>query len=284
MLGVPGVDAKIDRAWDQTHLLTRDITDFCDAQEQLIRHHRDSAGQTWRFEGETPSAPIEYSVRVGEIVHDLRSALDRFVHELVLVNGEEPGRCNGFPIFLVESTYRDMAERKLKGVSESARQAIELHQPFQRPGNAGYTLWLLEAMSDHDKHGTLSMDVVVKQKAGSTVARGDPGEGAGSTYPRPLAKNRTLLRVDDPDVEYDVEFVTNVQFGYASSPQPSSRDALPRTYQELLTAVAKYGPAGRSVVSTLIDLVGDVNVLLADLCGRTGILASPVPDGEAARE
>jgi hypothetical protein len=40
-----------------------------------------------------------WGVRIGEFLHDLRSALDNLVWQLVLLNGETPGDHNQFPIF-----------------------------------------------------------------------------------------------------------------------------------------------------------------------------------------
>lgn len=40
-----------------------------------------------------------WGVRIGEFLHDLRSALDNLVWQLVLANGENPGDHNQFPIY-----------------------------------------------------------------------------------------------------------------------------------------------------------------------------------------
>ena len=265
MVEMEGVHAKFERADEQAYLLATDIDAFCKSQKQLIRHHRNSQGQVWRYEGDTPTVPPQYPARAAEIVHNLRSALDHFVWQLVLANGKEPGPWSGYPISRLESSYREMVEHQLKGVSERAKQAIELHQPFQPPGGLGYHLWLLDVVNNLAKRRTLNMVVTVAEGSRSPDRR------------RPLAKDMTLMRTDDSHTDYDVDLLIDVVFGYFGPPQSSSRGAPEGSWLGLLASVEQYGPVNQQVVTTLYDLVGDIRMLMVELCGWTGLPAPPMP-------
>jgi hypothetical protein len=63
-----------------------------------------------------------WGVRVGEFAHDLRSALDNLVWQLVLVNGKEPGDHNQFPIYTEANKPPGPTRLKaLKGVRGATR-------------------------------------------------------------------------------------------------------------------------------------------------------------------
>ncbi len=86
--------------------------------------HEDADEQVWVFRGSTPNVPIEWFIRLGEILYNLRSALDHLVWQLVLANGKTPGRDNSFPIIKNEDDWQTQKTGKrwmLKGVSQSAK-------------------------------------------------------------------------------------------------------------------------------------------------------------------
>ena len=63
---------------DEIERLAKDIADSCEAQRALFSEELrpDFGDKIWVFRGETPIVPIEYSIRLGEIIYNLRSALD----------------------------------------------------------------------------------------------------------------------------------------------------------------------------------------------------------------
>ncbi len=105
MTDFKGMSAKIGRACDQIEALEADMDGFCTNIKQSIVHeiNKDAGKQAWVYRGATPDVPIEWSVRIGEILYNLRSALDHLVWQLVLANGQEPGRDNQFAIVDDES-------------------------------------------------------------------------------------------------------------------------------------------------------------------------------------
>jgi hypothetical protein len=90
---------------------------------------------------------------IGEIAHDLRSALDNLVSQLVILNGESPTKRNQFPIFAVPAEYAQKVGSYLRGTTPIARTLIEALQPYHAGnGSRSHPLWLLAELSNQDKH------------------------------------------------------------------------------------------------------------------------------------
>ena len=160
-----GVQAKLKRAREGLQNLELDIDRFCKFQGCQIDHciSKEAGKQTWTYRGD-PQVPIEFSVRVGEIVYNLRSALDHLVWQLVLANGNDPGDRNEFPIFHDQTKYLNAVKRKLKGVSLGAQSTIKAYQPFQKHGGIGSQLWMLHGRSNIDKHRHLNMSLRLRSR------------------------------------------------------------------------------------------------------------------------
>ena len=122
------VDAKIERARSELRMLKADIATSCEERARLIVREDCGQQERWVYRGDSPKAPIQWSVRTGEFAHNLRSSLDHLVWQLVLANGRCPGRHTGFPI-------QDQANPKkfksnLRGVSLTATEYIKIVQPY----------------------------------------------------------------------------------------------------------------------------------------------------------
>ena len=131
MTNFKGIHAKISRASDQIDSLKADMDRFCENIRRSIvpEVHKEADEQVWVYRGETPNGPIEWSVRLGEILYNLRSALDHLVWQLVLANEQTPGRRNAFPIVNDECDWK-RATRQLEGVAPEDQQIIRYLQPF----------------------------------------------------------------------------------------------------------------------------------------------------------
>jgi hypothetical protein len=74
-----------------------------------------------------------WGVIAGEILHNLRSALDNLIWQLVLLNGRTPGRHNQFPI-CIEPPKPGALGGVLRGVYADHRVLIEDLQPYRGSG------------------------------------------------------------------------------------------------------------------------------------------------------
>ena len=116
-----GIHAKLFRAEQQTQKIIDEADTLRKKVEQgIVREvHGDIDQQVWIYRGEMPNPLIEWSILIGEILYNLRSALDHLVWQLVLANGQTPGRHNEFLIAVDQQTWLQGKGRALKGVSSS---------------------------------------------------------------------------------------------------------------------------------------------------------------------
>jgi len=116
------------------------------------------------------SPPLRFSVICGDTVHNLRSALDHLVWQLVLSEGRKrPGSRNFFPIYTdFDDFIREVRSRKkksrpgpLEGINPKgdAWTFIEDLQPYKRRelgmDPRAHQLAVLNRLSNTDKHRTL---------------------------------------------------------------------------------------------------------------------------------
>lgn len=126
-----------------------------------------------RFTDGVEPPPLTLGVILGEVVHNLRAALDNLVFELAgLPAGNRRGQ-TAWPIAENSDDYlippregeASMRERMLEGVPEGARQMIDALQPFEPlddvlaaswggPNDVGekHPLRMLRVLSNADKH------------------------------------------------------------------------------------------------------------------------------------
>ena len=94
-------------------------------QHGIVREVREDVDkQVWVYRGEVPTAPISWSVSFGEILYNLRSSLDHLVWQLVLANGQTPGRHNAFPITNDAQGWEKVKENPLNGVNSRHKSMI----------------------------------------------------------------------------------------------------------------------------------------------------------------
>lgn len=128
--------------------------------------------------------PLHLGVIVGEIAHNVRSALDHLAWELVEMSGGNPGKHTGFPIFTSPTKWKTRVQdpylrpnkfrRKspLKGIRQDIYDDIEELQPYKRKGGFSpgrQRLAELAWLNNADKHRTLHIAYGVVSDADITV-------------------------------------------------------------------------------------------------------------------
>ena len=111
-------------------------------------------------EFEAPKAVDDWTVLLGEYVHNIRSALDNLAFALARIENDppkDPGKI-AFPIFLEKSKFENNGRDKLSQLPEKAAKLIGMLQPFTRDGSAQHgtpesdALLLINNLSNSDKH------------------------------------------------------------------------------------------------------------------------------------
>lgn len=164
-------EAKVERAFE--HLKT--------LQRELPAEYRKRGPYSVRF---TPVDPQtgwcemvlvpnprkpRFGVIVGDIVHNLRSALDYLVTALADASSADPTKKRQFPIFLKETEYRGsvgtLANAKADGPLDGIRHGlglIEQLQPYHtQPNPRSDALFLVHRFSNADKHREIAATVSI---------------------------------------------------------------------------------------------------------------------------
>jgi hypothetical protein len=108
--------------------------------------------------------PDWISLIVGDVLYNLRSALDHLVCQLAIRNGREDRcRCTQFPIF--KSTPKKMSDFRdyIRPAGQDAMTIIEGLQPYKRGDEetaAAEDLWVLSELNNIDKHRLIILTAV----------------------------------------------------------------------------------------------------------------------------
>jgi hypothetical protein len=163
-IDLSGCLAKIARASEHRHSLDEAIRTHINSGPYGVVGYlnRDAGHKVVEFAVYKPH-PVEWSIIVGDIVHNLRSALDHLVYEL---SGRKGG--TAFPIFTSSDDYlvpncRGVSQRdtKLAGVPKRDRATIDSYQPYQRGKQVARSdpLALLASLNNADKHRVINAAV-----------------------------------------------------------------------------------------------------------------------------
>jgi hypothetical protein len=164
MAALDGIRAKIDRAIEQLDSLETEAKATLERDPVPITQDRNAEG--WNVLRMAPiTLPLRWTIIMGEIIHDLRSALDHLIWQLVLANNQVPSRANQFPVFS-EGTVptwasKDWKQRKaswaraLQGVHLDDVALIKALQPYKRRDRLRFVpIEVLTLFSNTDKHQT----------------------------------------------------------------------------------------------------------------------------------
>jgi hypothetical protein len=167
-----------------------------------------------------PSLPPRIGAIIGDICHNLRSALDHLAYQLVLfprVDSGEPKTAENaiqFPIFLKESKYNDSG---ISGADTRAKAVIRFRQPF---GDPNHVLWLLHELNNRDKHRLL---LVIAHQMTPGVLDASLFEQVWLRDPGPAVDNAQLARFRFPTgYEPDVDVGLYVSFVITFADGPAS--------------------------------------------------------------
>jgi hypothetical protein len=189
MHSLDGSHLKVRRAKSEIKRLASAEEAFRrDADYRAVKaefNHQDGK-QVYRIKIGAAPDPM-WGIYAGEIAHNLRSALDGLVHQLVLHNCKTPTTNTQFPIFLVGHTTRKREGRNtliphfegmeladgrhmIQFVSKPHQAMIERLQPYKRgQGRAiglgkSNVLYLLKELNNADKHRLVQ---VIESRAGA---------------------------------------------------------------------------------------------------------------------
>lgn len=180
--------AKLDRADRHLEELAMKVRMFYDEHDFGFTGVHDAKRGVYTVYPCIPAEPpMEWGAIVGDFVHNLRSALDLLMWQLVLARGGKPSRRTQFPIFERRADYRLRGRLMIAGVARGDRGMIECLQPFRemrRPLAGAHPLAQLARLANADKHQEMPPSTMgwglTKGAQQSEIERWRPNADAGS--------------------------------------------------------------------------------------------------------
>lgn len=166
----PLVDAraKLDRARLHIGDLNSQRTSFLEAKPyDVTPEYYTEKDMTVYFLDRFTPVPTTLPLIIGDAVHNLRSALDIAAWTAYRADHTDAGRHIYFPIGQDATTYASESERKLKGVKQSFKDAIDGSKPY---GGGNDLLFGLHRLDLADKHQLLITPVICVGKIGMKLS------------------------------------------------------------------------------------------------------------------
>jgi len=149
------VRVKIERAKEHLADFEAQAETFRDAYTHVVGTKTDPKTlQAFQYFAKLPISRFEVLAIAGDILQNLRSALDHLAFQLVEAGqcrplGEKVGKRIAFPITEKATEYQGLKARRMKGARKAAIKAIDALKPY-KGGNLA--LWPLHYVNNVDKH------------------------------------------------------------------------------------------------------------------------------------
>lgn len=149
---IPPYRLKIERAKRHIRELAAEVQTFLASQPYEIFAEDDaSAGQRHYKVRVKACVPAEWSMIIGDVIHNARSALDLLMVEVVKFC--DPNRVSYNHVYFVIRESKEEFEKalpeKIKGASAEARRIIEDLKPYKGGDEAFYMLHQLDVADKH---------------------------------------------------------------------------------------------------------------------------------------
>jgi hypothetical protein len=102
-----GILAKLDRADEHLESIETEVARFLYGKPYEVVGELNEEDRAWYFILRVHrEPPVRLATLIGDTAHNLRSALDHLVWQLVEISGGTAGTTNAFPITLYEKDWR----------------------------------------------------------------------------------------------------------------------------------------------------------------------------------
>lgn len=216
---------KLARADEHLKALNNEVATFLQIRPYEVVTKKDiPAGNLCAQVVYRHSPPARLLILIGDVLYNLRSALDHLAWSLT---GAQADRRTEFPIFREESEFFNRRREKIHDMPTAAQAVIESLQPYK--GVHGLPpesepLWLLQQLGIEDKHHTLNLvaagvDVRVDVSTGSHPAYGLTGR----TGYLPLEDGAEIYRIPLPANPSQLQDYSHPTFDVALDPKGPGR-------------------------------------------------------------
>lgn len=139
---------------------SKEYRDFIQSHYRLVKESTADGKQIIKLRI-SKQIPDEWGLKIGDIIHNLRSSLDLLVTDLLIANGNNPNEISGFPVSKSENVYLKEGIKKIDGIGDSAKAVIKKMKPY-KDGNPA--IWELHQLDIINKHRVI-IPVVSENKA-----------------------------------------------------------------------------------------------------------------------
>lgn len=174
-LQIDSVKAKLQHAEGYLNSIESEVKSWMNDHPYSIARQTNSDSTRYSLILQINKEPAlqRWSLVIGDIVHNLRCALDHLVYAIAIhESGQDPppsGNKLMFPICDTSDLFRNESNRRLVTLSDRVRTVIETVQPYNRPHlELPPLLAILRDLNNTDKHRLLHL-------AYSAVSMGDIG-------------------------------------------------------------------------------------------------------------
>lgn len=160
-----GAWTKLDRVYNQLQWFNTEVETFLRSKPYEVLRELDEATETiyLRCHLKQP-CPDLWSVVIGEIARNLRSALDYAVCEATLFQGKAITTMTQFPITQDLAKFPAEQKKRIPDVGSKCIALVKSLQPFSNGGGAAHPLVQLRALSNFDKHRAISVALMSATK------------------------------------------------------------------------------------------------------------------------
>jgi hypothetical protein len=193
-----GPRLKLDRAKSHLDDLVEAIKRFyeTDPYDGVVKDNPETQRREFTVTQADP-LPDELALISGDVIHNLRSALDHLIWQLIIANGGKPNENAAFPIWRSESKFKSSRPGYAKGVSKQALDLLYGLKPYKGGNDA---LWRIHKLDIVDKHRLL-LTVAMRHESVILDLGGMANKLLGSDVkwdPMPIALNpaeRQIIKV-----------------------------------------------------------------------------------------
>jgi len=127
---------------------------FLSTNPYKISTRRNDAGKLVYYLSDVADAPAELSLIAGDVIQNLRSALDHLTYDLWLkeANGQSGQTKIYFPIDKDQASYDSNKARRTRGISAQSLAIIDSLRPYSGGNDV---LWRIHTLNNRDKHRLL---------------------------------------------------------------------------------------------------------------------------------
>jgi hypothetical protein len=174
--------SKVVRAKKHIEDLSSALKGFWELADNAVRYEDDpETNERTYYIDRVTDIPLDILVIIGDVLHNLRSALDHLAYQLPLAPGEIRGRTQ-FPI--AESYAKYMSTDIRKGVTKFRKDAVEALDSLSPYKGGNELLWSLHSLNIIDKHRLLLTASITNYARSMTPAeRENLTKGYLGSYP-----------------------------------------------------------------------------------------------------